>query len=154
LPVCLLRPWFGLMVFSWLAYNRTQDLCWGFARLLPISELVAIFMIIGWLMWEYRPIIGRDPRLRAMTALVAVVGISIGCKTFRFAVQMPHYTELIKVVYVALLTAALMVSRRRLRAVCLVITLALGMYGVKNAIWFMLGGGTIAGPGGMLRDNN
>src|ERR1700675_3247757 len=99
LPVCLLRPWFGLMTFSWLAYNRTQDLCWGFARSLPISELVAIFMIVGWLMWEYRPLVRGDGRLRAMTALVVVVGVSIAAKTFRYDVQVTRYSELIKVVF-------------------------------------------------------
>ena len=38
LPLCYLRPWVGVCVFSWLAYNRTQDLTWGFARVLPISQ--------------------------------------------------------------------------------------------------------------------
>ena len=50
LPTCFLKPWFGVMAFSWLAYNRTQDLTWGFARLLPISNTIAIAMIAGWLM--------------------------------------------------------------------------------------------------------
>jgi len=35
-----------------------------------------------------------------------------------------------------------------------VVALSLGFYGVKNAIWYLLGGGTIVGPGGMLKDNN
>ena len=154
LPVCLLRPWFGLLVFSWLAYNRTQDLTWGFARDLPISELVAIAMIVGWLVWEYRPLLRADRRLRAMLLLVIVIGVSIACNTLRIDAQIPRYTELCKVVFVALLTSALLVSRRRLRAMALVIALGLGFYGVKNAFWFMGGGGTINGPGGMLKDNN
>ena len=45
LPTCFLKPWFGLMAFSWLAYNRTQDLTWGLARLLPISNTIGIAMI-------------------------------------------------------------------------------------------------------------
>ncbi len=154
LPTCLLRPWFGLMVFSWLAYNRTQDLTWGFARGLPISELVAIAMIVGWQLWEKRPILTRDRRLQAMVALVGVIGISIAVNTFRYDAQVTRYTELIKVIFVALLTAALLVSRRRLRALALVITLGFGFYGVKNALFYMAGGGTINGPGGMLKDNN
>ena len=155
LPVCLLRPWFGVMVFSWLAYNRTQDLTWGFARGLPISELVAIAMIVGWLVWEYRPLLGnKDPRLRAMVALLLVIGISIAAKTFRYEVQVSRYSELAKVIFVALLTGALLVTRRRLRAMALVIALALGFYAVKNALFYMAGGGTINGPGGMLKDNN
>jgi probable O-glycosylation ligase (exosortase A-associated) len=36
----------------------------------------------------------------------------------------------------------------------LCITLALGFFGIKNAIWFLLGQQTGVGPGGMLKDNN
>ena len=30
----------------------------------------------------------------------------------------------------------------------------MGFYGVKNALFYLAGGGTIVGPGGMLKDNN
>ena len=56
--------------------------------------------------------------------------------------------------FVALLTAALLVSRTRLRAFCYVVALGMGFYGVKNALFYLAGGGTIVGPGGMLKDNN
>ena len=154
LPTCFLKPWVGLMAFSWLAYNRTQDLTWGFARLLPISNTIAIAMIGGWLMWEYRPFWFNNWRLRAMVALVAVVGISMFLNTVPLEVGGTRYVELIKIVFVALLTSALMVTRKRLRSFCYVVALGLGFYGVKNAIWYLLGGGTIVGPGGMLKDNN
>ena len=154
LPTCFLKPWFGLMAFSWLAYNRTQDLTWGFARLLPISQTIAIAMIAGWFMWEYRPFWFNNWRLRGMVALVLMVGISMGLNTISWDISGTRYVELIKIVFVALLTSALLVTRARLRSWCYVVALSLGFYGVKNAIWYLLGGGTIVGPGGMLKDNN
>ena len=154
LPACFFRPWVGLMVFTWLAYNRTQDLTWGFARALPISQVVAMAMTAGWIVWEFRPLLRRDVRLWAMIALVGLVGASIAVNTVRWSVQGSRYEELIKIIYVALLSGALCVTRARLRGVMFVICLALGFYGVKNAIWFMLGQGTGVGPGGMLKDNN
>ncbi len=154
LPTCFLRPWFGLMAFTWLAYNRTQDLTWGFARVLPISQTIAIAMILGWLVWEGRPLWLRNARMQAMVLLVAVVGVSIAANDLRWDVFGTRYTELIKIVFVALLTGALLVNRTRLRAYFAVVALALGFYGVKNGLWFLLGQGTILGPGGMLKDNN
>jgi putative inorganic carbon (hco3(-)) transporter len=154
LPTCYLKPWFGLMAFSWMAYNRTQDLTWGFARRLPLAEVIAIAMIAGWLMWEYRPFWFNNWRLRGMVALVMVVGISMFLKRTTWDVGGDRYFELMKIVFVALLTSALMVTRQRLRTYCYVVALALGFYGVKNGIWYLLGGGTIVGPGGMLKDNN
>jgi probable O-glycosylation ligase (exosortase A-associated) len=155
LPACFLRPWFGLMTFTWLAYNRTQDLTWGFARSLPISQLVGLFMIAGWMVWEFRPILGRDARLRAMVLLVLLIGVSMATSSLRVDLVLDRYMELIKVILVALLTAALLVDRERLRQFGLVLSLALGFYGVKSGLFFLFtGGGTINGPGGMLLDNN
>lgn len=154
LPLCFLRPWVGLMTFTWLAYNRTQDLTWGFARSLPISNSVAIAMIAGWVIWEFRPLSFSDRRLKAMLALLICVGISMAVNTLRWDVVGKRYIELIKVIFVALLTASLLINRRRLRSVGLVISLALGFYGVKNGLYFLMGGGSIVGPGGMLADNN
>jgi probable O-glycosylation ligase (exosortase A-associated) len=154
LPMCLLRPWFGLMTFTWLAYNRTQDLTWGFARGLPISQTIAIATIVGWLAWEPRPLVRRDVRLKAMILLVILAGLSIGVNRLRWDYQGSRYQELIKIVFVALLTSALCTNRDRLRVVMFVIAGALGFFGVKNAIWFMLGQQTGIGPGGMLKDNN
>jgi probable O-glycosylation ligase (exosortase A-associated) len=154
LPACFLRPWFGLMTFTWLAYNRTQDLTWGFARSLPISDSVAIAMILGWLVWEFRPLSFTDRRLKAMLLLLVVIGIGMAVNTLRWNWVGKRYIELIKVIFVALLTASLLINRRRLRSVGLVISLALGFYGIKNGLHFLMGGGSIVGPGGMLADNN
>lgn len=154
LPSCFLRPWWGVMAFTWLAYNRTQDLTWGFARSLPISDSIAVAMILGWIAWEYRPLWFTQPRLRAMVLLVIVVGVSMGSNELIWEAVGKRYSELVKIVFVALLTGALLVSRARLRAYFLVVSLALGFYGIKNGLWFLAGQGTIVGPGGMLKDNN
>ena len=154
LPSCFLRPWWGVMAFTWLAYNRTQDLTWGFARSLPISDSIAVAMILGWMAWEYRPLWFSQPRLRAMVLLVLVVGVSMGANELIWEAVGKRYSELVKIVFVALLTGALLVNRARLRAYFLVVALALGFYGIKNGLWFLAGQGTIVGPGGMLKDNN
>lgn len=154
LPMCFLRPWVGVMTFTWLAYNRTQDLTWGFARTLPISDSIAIAMILGWIVWEFRPLPFADRRLKAMLALLVVIGISMAVNTLRWEWVGKRYIELIKIIFVALLTASLLINRRRLRSVGLVISLALGFYGIKNGLFFIMGGGSIVGPGGMLADNN
>jgi hypothetical protein len=42
LPVSFRRPFVGMLVFSWLAYMRPQDLCWSFARDMRLSFYVAL----------------------------------------------------------------------------------------------------------------
>ena len=154
LPMCFFRPWIGLLTFTWLAYNRTQDLTWGFTRGLPLSQIVAMAMIAGWLTWEFRPLVRRDARLWAMILLLLIIAVSIAANTLRWDYQGSRFQDVIKIVFVALLTSALCIDRARLKQAMFVVSIALGFYGVKNACWFMLGQGTETGPGGMLKDNN
>ncbi|MGQ0552054.1 MAG: putative O-glycosylation ligase, exosortase A system-associated [Planctomycetota bacterium] len=154
LPSCFLRPWFGLLVFSWLAYNRTQDLTWGFARSLPISQLVAVAMVAGWLLWEYRPLVVRDRRIQAMLLMILFITVSMFTNTLRWDYQSSRFSELLKIIFIAILTTTMIKDRVRLRAMALVVCFALAFFGVKNALWFLMGQGTGVGPGGMLKDNN
>ena len=63
LPTAFRRPYLGLLLFSWLAYMRPQDLCWGFARDMRFSFIVGAAMILGWYVnesnrrrfWRRRP---------------------------------------------------------------------------------------------------
>jgi probable O-glycosylation ligase (exosortase A-associated) len=154
LPLSLLRPWVGICAFTFLAYNRTQDLTWGFARSLPISQLIAVAMIIGWITIEYRPIPFRFSRIKAMVLLLLVVMISIIMNQVRWEAQGHRFSDLVKVIFVSLLTGAFLINRFRLRTLMAVMSLALGFYGAKNGVMYALGGSSIAGPGGMLKDNN
>ena len=56
LPVCYRRPLIGLLTFSWLAYMRTQDLTWGFARRQRWSFLVAGVTAAGYFSGPRQPI--------------------------------------------------------------------------------------------------
>src|SRR5262245_56144701 len=47
LPSCLLRPWIGILVWSWLGYMNAHKLCWGFARDMPWAQIVAITVFMG-----------------------------------------------------------------------------------------------------------
>lgn len=154
LPQCYLRPWVGLMSFSFLAYNRTQDLTWGFARSLPISQFIALATLAGWATIEPRPLSVKDPRNRVQWLLWLVIGVSIFLNEVRWDVQWNRYVELGKVILMAQLTAALIVNRERLRQMMAVIAVALGFFGLKNGLLFCLGSRTIIGPGGMMKDNN
>jgi len=154
LPLSLIRPWLGICVFTFLAYNRTQDLTWGFARGLPISQLIAMAMVAGWLIFEFRPIPIRAHRVKAMIALAVVVTVSILMNKVRWEAQGNKYNDLVKVLFVSILTGAMLVNRHRLRVIMAVMAVALGFYGFKNGLMYVLGSSSIAGPGGMLKDNN
>lgn len=154
LPLCFLRPWVGLCTFNWLAYNRTQDLTWGFARTLPISQMVAIMTILGWLAMEFRPLRLRSWFAKAMVVLLLWTLASMVMTGLNWELQGRRFSDFFKVVFTCLLSAALIQDRRRLKVMMAVIALGLGFFSLKNGLLFCLGSKSIIGPGGMMKDNN
>ena len=158
LPASFRRPFLGLLVFSWLAYMRPQDLCWGFARNMRLSFFVAIAMIVGWWANERgrRAFATWDFRSGAMVLLGVLVTTS-----YMFAKTHDDYTntyfvEYVKIIVIALFTSGQIDSRARMRAMLWLIALSLAFFGVKGGIFGLLSGGAriLRGPGGMLEDNN
>lgn len=78
LPYAFRRPFVGLMLFSWLAHMRPQDLCWGFARSMRFSFLAAAAVFCGYFAYEAgkRAFTRWDLRTRCMLALLAFMTCS------------------------------------------------------------------------------
>ncbi|MEM7201838.1 MAG: putative O-glycosylation ligase, exosortase A system-associated [Planctomycetota bacterium] len=160
LPTALRRPFVGLVLFSWLAYMRPQDLCWGFARAMRFSFVVALVMLVGWAVHEsqarkfWRP----DPRtlLMLLLAVFVTISLSMASASIDDGYVMRYYFEFTKIILVALFTTGQIDTRQRLRILLWTVAASLGFYGLKNGfLGFLSGGGTILrGPGGMLEDNN
>lgn len=154
MPLCVLRPFYGMVMFSILAYNRTQDLTWGSTRYLRLSYWVAVLTILGFvLMIVMRRVkLGymRDGRSMLMIGLLGWILISI-IDAINPTPGWWKFSEFWKIILIALMTPALVNSEKRLRIMFWVIAVSLGFYGVKNAL---IGVPVIRGPGGMLQDNN
>ncbi|MBL9078719.1 MAG: putative O-glycosylation ligase, exosortase A system-associated [Planctomycetes bacterium] len=158
LPTSFQRPFVGLLVFSWLAYMRPQDLCWGFARTMRLSFFVGIAMVAGWWAREQgqRRFTHWDFRSRMMVLLAVLISIS-----YLFAYEHSEYTnryyfEYLKIVLIALFTVGQVDTQQRLRVMLWTIALSLGFFGIKGGLFGVLSGGAriMRGPGGMLEDNN
>lgn len=156
-PVSFRRPLVGLLTFSWLAYMRTQDLCWGFARLQRWSFLIAIVTFAGFFSRPIERLWAPVWRNYAMIALAIWVALSVTVNPLLTYGQWASVIEFTKVVYIGLFTTAVITRKEHLRMMVWVIALSFGFYGVKIGLAGVLSGGNITvkqGPGGMLEDNN
>src|SRR5688572_19047801 len=124
-PICFRRPFIGLLTFSWLAYMRTQDLCWWFAREQRWSFLIAIVTMMGY--WSTRPDqwFKRSFRSYLMMLLVALVTIGIILSNAWTATQVDRWVEFTKIIGVALFTTAVVQTAAQLRVILWVIALSL-----------------------------
>jgi putative inorganic carbon (HCO3(-)) transporter len=157
LPTCFRRPFIGLVVFSWLAYMRGQDMTWGFARNERWSLYVALVTVAGHFTGGRKAWFQRELRCYLMILLVIIVGIGVPFSRNPDAYQFSRYTEFVKIIGVALFTTAVVQTREQLRVLVWVVALSFGFHGVKSGIWGIQTLGQhqiLRGPGGMLADNN
>jgi probable O-glycosylation ligase (exosortase A-associated) len=156
LPRAFTKPFFGLLLFSWLAYMRPQDLCWGFARnpTWRYSLFCALLMYSGWFLFERRKFTKFAAPMGWLTAFILFLSVSLiinGPSEH----QLDKYFDLLKVFLVAYFTVGMVDDKQRFDKLLWVIALSLGFFGVKCGLHCVLTGGRILqGPGGMLMDNN
>jgi probable O-glycosylation ligase (exosortase A-associated) len=156
LPVILFRPFYGLLVYSWLAFMRPQDMTWGSSRVLPLSQWVAIAMVAGLLLS-----IGRERlmTLKPQTVLLLLLAGWITISTLLALVpEMAQevYGNYWKAILMSVLATGLVRDRRRLRLLLLLIVFSIGFLGAKRGLYGLVRGGVRFddGPGGFMSDNN
>ncbi|MFT5284991.1 MAG: putative O-glycosylation ligase (exosortase A-associated) [Planctomycetota bacterium] len=162
MPACFRRPYVGLLVFSWLAYMRVQDLSWGTVRTMRWSFFIAFLTGAGYIA-NPKQMRGFLPDIRCFIMITLVILVCLGVwnsepgHPLTDKAQFGRMVEFTKIIGIALFTTAVVVSKEHLRVLVWVIALSFGFYGVKSGIWaiFTLGRVPIlVGPGGMLADNN
>jgi probable O-glycosylation ligase (exosortase A-associated) len=156
LPVILFRPFFGLVIYSWLAYMRPQDMAWGMSRVLPLSLWVALAMLAGIVVTLGRE---RLATFKLQTVLMALLAawISVTVLTAVLPEMAKEvYGHYWKGILIAVLTTGLVRDRERFRTLLIVIAFSLGFLGAKRGLVGLLQGGAqySDGPGGFMADNN
>ena len=159
IPVCLSRPWIGILVWSWIGYMNPHKLCWGFARTMPVGYIVAIPVLMGIVSVpdkERRPIpFTRETWMLLFLWLDYAFTTSI---SFYPELAWPHLWKVSKILLFTFLTLMYFQDRARLRALFMVLALSIGFYGLKGGIWVFrtptLGSGAVLGPEGTFIGGN
>jgi probable O-glycosylation ligase (exosortase A-associated) len=155
LPFILVRPWIGILVWTWLGFMNPHRLGWGFAQEMPFAFVVAITTFIGMAM-------SREPKRIPWTRETVVLVIFIGwmvITTVFAAYPALAQQQLLKVVKIQLMIfVALMLinDKERLNWLVLTIAMSIGFYGLKGGIFTILQGGIyrVQGPPGTFIGGN
>jgi len=54
LPFILRRPWFGIIVWTWLGFMNPHRMAWGFVTTMPVAQIVALATLFGMLLSKER----------------------------------------------------------------------------------------------------
>jgi probable O-glycosylation ligase (exosortase A-associated) len=131
-------------------------MAWGMSRVLPLSQWVAIALILGLVLSVGRE---RLMTLKPQTVLLILLAGWISLSTILAVVpEMSHevYGNYWKAILMTVLVTGLVRDRQRLRLLLLLIVFSIGFLGAKRGLFGLVRGGArfSDGPGGFMSDNN
>jgi probable O-glycosylation ligase (exosortase A-associated) len=157
LPVILIKPHVGVLVWSWIGYMNPHRLTWGFAYDFPFALVIGVATSAAWLF-------SREPKALPWHPLVLLLAIFAAWVSFTtlFAIYPDpaqwKWDRTIKILLLnGFVTLGLITTRGRLDALIWVIVLSLGFFAVKGAVFTLLTGGIYrlqGPPGSFIADNN
>jgi probable O-glycosylation ligase (exosortase A-associated) len=155
LPFCFLRPWIGVLVWSWLGYMNPHRLTWSFAHDMPFAQMVAIATVLGLIATKEKyPL----PGVREVYLLV-LFSLTMLLSTF-FAyypeAAWEQFDKVWKVLLMTFITIILFQDPKKLGALVWVIMLSIDFYGLKGGIFTVTTGGAhmVQGPEGTFIGGN
>ncbi len=156
IPYILMRPYVGLLVWSWLGYMNPNRLCFGFAISFPWVQLVAVVTLLSFVFSKERK---RLP-WSATSVLLVIFLLWTVLTTFFAAVPVSAWDEsgrFAKVLLMVFVTLVLVNSRERMHWLVWMMAVSLGYYGFRGGIFTLLGGGAnhvFGPPKSFIADNN
>ena len=156
LPLIMVKPHVGVLVWSWIGYMNPHRLTWGFTHDFSFAMVVGLVTIAAWLFSREPKTLPRHP----LVLLLAVFGAWVSFTTL-FAVYPDHaqwkWDRTIKILlFNGFVTLGLITTRQRLDALIWVIVLSLGFFAIKGAVFTLATGGDyllFGPPGSFMADN-
>jgi len=156
LPIILMRPYVGILVWSWLSYMNPHRLTWGFAYDMPFAQIVAITLLLSLLFSKEKHSMPRDALLWVWGLFIIWMLVSTVFALIPEAARM-EFIKVLKIQLVTFLTILLINSRERMRQLIWVIVLSIAFFSAKGGLFTILSGGGYrvwGPPGSFIEENN
>ena len=162
-PVCLVNPYFGVMMWYWVSYFNPHRFTWSYGYNFPVALFVAVPTLVGTIFAQksMRSLVVRESLLLgAVWGWFALTYINAQKTPFfqghmsDAAYEMSHISKILLMTFVMLLVIN---TREKLRGVMLVTAASLGLLAVKGTIFGLrtTGESRVWGPpDSFLADNN
>lgn len=159
IPFILMRPYIGLLVYSWISFMSPHRLAFGFAQDFPFAMMIGVIFIIRWLASRESKAVPMTPVL----FLTVLFGIWVSITTIyalkgvygqhAHMVWWDHFTKTLVITVIAMI---MLNSRDRIDGFIWCMVLSIGYYGLRGGIFTILHGGVyrVYGPPGSMIDEN
>lgn len=155
LPLVVLRPWIGILLFCWISFMNPHKLSYGFASGFPFAQIIALVTIISAFFWKDR---NKLPKSAPVILLLAFLAWQIVTTLYAFFPD-EATDELIRTlkIYLMVVISLMLISRPKyLIHLVWVVAFSIGFFGIKGGVFSILTGGShlIWGPAGTFIEGN
>ena len=152
LPIGLIRPYYGLLVYAWISYMYPHLLTWSFAQSFPVGKFSAISAIVGTVIRQAGDTAPLRQRESVLLLLFFFSFTFSGFFAFYPQNAWVKWQDVTKIVAMAFVASTLLTDQRKLKYFLLVIAFSLGFYGFKGGIFSLRNGGEdmVYGPGSSI----
>lgn len=163
IPICFLKPYYGILMWYWVSYFNPHRFTWGFAYDLPVAFLVAVPTLLGVLFAKvsHRSLLVSQSLLLIClwawytTTYIHAKGVPLFAgHIWELNYEMDHISKIFLMTCVMIIVIT---TRERLYGVMLVTGGSLGLLALKGAIFGARTEGTarvFGPPDSFLADNN
>jgi putative inorganic carbon (HCO3(-)) transporter len=155
LPFVIRRPFWGILLMTWLGYMNPHRLCFGFMLSMPVVQIVAIATLIGMMVSKEAKHVVWSREMTVLVIFVIFMGITT-TQAFYLDEAETQYIKVIKIQTLTFMTLFMLTSKEKVRAFVWIIVISLGFYGVKGGIYTIVNGGAghVQGPDGTFIGGN
>jgi len=156
LPMIWKRPWFGIIVWTWLGFMNPHRMAWGFMVDQPVALVVALVTLVSLLRSQEPKKIPWTRESIVLAMFVVWMTVTTIFATFP-AAAWQQWEKVAKIQLMIFVAMMLITNRERLNFLVWTIALSIGFYGVKGGIFTIVNGGVhrVYGPSGtFIQDNN
>lgn len=142
-----MRPWLGILVFSWVGYMNPHRYCWGPAHDFPFAQIVAVATLAGFFFTRDKDRLHFERESVLILLLWIVFTVTTFSAVYHDSAWL-MWQKTSKVLLMVLLTIPLIIDREKLRHLLLTIALSLGLLGAKGGIFSIMTAGSynVRGP--------
>lgn len=155
-PFILMRPYVGLLVWSWFGYMNPHRMTWGWAYSFSWVQWIALLTLVSLVASKEN----KSLRPYAVTILLILFFLWTTVTSF-FALDVQSawvtWEEFGKILIMVFVTLMLVKSKARMEVLVWVIVVSLGFFALKGGLFTLLTGGShhvFGPPDSFIADNN
>ena len=148
------RPFYGVLLITWLGHMSPQTFTWGFSKTLPFVAMAVICTMVGLLMTKDRT---SPPNNTCLWILIVfILWVSLSTIFALYPEQTDEYSRFIKIQFTVLLILILVKKKEEIIALITTIAFSIGFFGIKGGLFTVATAGSyrVWGPDGTFIGGN